>query len=106
MTKPETPTDPPAQPTTVPPSSDPVAWGDANVDGKVDLNDAVSILQFVALPAKYGLTAMGEINADCVDNGESGVNGSDALAVQMVDAKLLSVDELPISSTDLTAKQK
>ena len=33
-----------------------VHYGDATLDGNVNLNDAVAILQYVALPAKYPLT--------------------------------------------------
>ena len=104
---PEPTTAPPTEPTTAPPTGgEPVAWGDANVDGKVDLTDAVAILQYVALPAKYDLTATGEINADVVDNGTSGVNASDALAIQMLDAKLITADAFPLSGAELTAAQK
>ncbi|MBQ8960068.1 MAG: cellulase family glycosylhydrolase [Ruminococcus sp.] len=113
------PTDP--QPTTVKPTdpepstaplTDPQTtsgskelWGDANLDGKIDLSDTVAILQFAALPAKYPLTEQGEINADVVDNGTSGVNGVDALAIQMVDAKIITAGELPISKTELDTRK-
>ena len=72
-----------------------VKWGDANVDGKVDLSDAVAVLQFVALPKKYALTPQGEKNADVFENG-SGISGKDALVIQMVDAKLVSEETLPL----------
>ena len=95
------PTEPPTDVTTVPPTEPGLTpdWGDANIDGKVDLNDAVAILQYAALPAKYGLTDQGLVNADIVDNGESGANGVDALAIQMIDAKLLTREELPIAKS-------
>ncbi|MBQ8961440.1 MAG: DUF4981 domain-containing protein [Ruminococcus sp.] len=80
--------------------------GDANVDGRVDLSDAVAILQYTALPAKYPLTEQGMINGDVVDNGTSGVNGFDALAIQMADAGLLSTEDLPITSEEMTAELK
>ncbi|MBQ8961810.1 MAG: Ig-like domain-containing protein [Ruminococcus sp.] len=64
-------------------------YGDANVDGKVDLTDAVAILQYVALPAKYPLTEQGKKNADCHCPGD-GIGGKDALAIQMLDAKVIS----------------
>ena len=85
-------TDAPTQPYPEP------LWGDANCDGTVNLNDAVAILQFVALEAKYPLTDQGRVNADVVDNGASGVNATDALAIQMTDAKLFGTDEFPITS--------
>ena len=82
-------------------------WGDANVDGKVDLQDAVAILQYAALPAKYPLTDQGLLNADVVDNGTSGVNGIDALSIQMADAKLLDKDsDWPITKAAQDAKLK
>ena len=81
-------------------------WGDANVDGKVDLNDAVAVLQSVALPSKYPLSTQGALNADVIDNGTSGVNGTDALAIQMFDAKLFTADKFPMTSSALTALKK
>ncbi|MBQ8123519.1 MAG: leucine-rich repeat protein [Ruminococcus sp.] len=87
------------------PSGDEPVYGDANEDTSVNLNDAVAILQFVALPAKYALTEQGALNADVVDNGTSGVNGFDALAVQMADAKLIDpVKGFPITMDQLQKK--
>ncbi|MBQ3855459.1 MAG: hypothetical protein II762_02075, partial [Ruminococcus sp.] len=81
-------------------------WGDANCDDKVDLQDSVAILQYSALPAKYPLEAQGLLNADVVDNGTSGVNGIDALSIQMFDAKLIKQDEWPITKAAQDAKMK
>ena len=81
-------------------------WGDANVDKKVDLNDAVAILQYVALPTKYPLTSQGELNADVIDNGTSGVTGMDALAIQMFDAKLFTADAWPMSKAKMESYRK
>lgn len=67
--------------------------GDANENGTVDLSDAVAILQYVALPAKYGLSEQGKINADCYAPGD-GITGMDALAIQMLDAEV--VKKLPV----------
>ena len=58
--------------------------GDANGDGRLTLNDAVAILQYVALPAKYPLTGQCKSNADC--DGSAGITGGDALWVQLMDA--------------------
>ena len=88
------------------PSSGNEDLGDANVDGKVDLNDAVAILQYVALPAKYKLSDEGVDNADIIDRGTSGVNGKDALAVQMVDSKLIGLDKLPLTSAQMESYLK
>ncbi len=69
-----------------------VILGDANCDGKVTIADSTAILQALGNPDKYGLSATGAINADCCDPGD-GILPSDALAIQKIDAKLLS--ELP-----------
>ncbi|MBQ8959643.1 MAG: cellulase family glycosylhydrolase [Ruminococcus sp.] len=75
--------------TTVTTEEDQVLTGDANADGKLDLNDAVAILQYVSLPAKYPLSDEGMAAADCCDPGD-GITGKDALAIQMLDSKLIS----------------
>ena len=62
--------------------------GDANMDGTVDLSDAVLIMQSLANPDKYGLngtdenhiTEQGTANAD-VEGGD-GMTVNDALAIQ------------------------
>ena len=71
------------------PSTDPTGdtlYGDANCDGTVDISDAVLIMQNQANPEKYVISKQGLINADCVDNPK-GVTPTDALAIQMVEAK-------------------
>ncbi len=70
--------------------------GDANLDGKVTVADAVAILQHVALPDKYALTGAALENADVFDNGD-GVTAKDALIIQQVDAGIYKADELPVS---------
>ena len=67
--------------------------GDANEDNTVTLNDAVAILQFIALSEKYPLTAQGKLNADTYDRGEGSVSGIDALSIQKYDAGLTSLPE-------------
>ena len=70
--------------------------GDANCDEKIDLADAVLILQSIANPDKYGLngssddhiTQKGSLNADVV--GNDGVTASDALEIQKYTLKLIS----------------
>ena len=61
--------------------------GDANDDSRLTLNDAVAVLQFVALPEKYPLTAQGRFNADC--DGNAGISPGDALWIQRQDAGLV-----------------
>ena len=64
-------------------------WGDANVDGDVDMSDVVLIMQSLASPNKYGLggseksaiTAQGQANGD-VDTSSKGITSGDALRIQ------------------------
>ena len=64
-------------------------YGDANSDDKLDISDAVMILQAIANPQKYGtngydqyhLTLQGEVNSDCYLPG-TGMTSMDALAIQ------------------------
>ena len=74
-----------------------VTYGDVNNDGSVNLNDAVAVLQFVSLSTKYPLDARGKEAADVFDNGTSGINGNDALAIMMVDAGTLLQEQLPVT---------
>lgn len=64
------------------------AKGDANTDGKINVSDAVAVLQYISNSEKYPLTPEGIENADC--DGDPGVTGSDALAIQRIDAGLES----------------
>ncbi|MBR4509362.1 MAG: beta-mannosidase, partial [Ruminococcus sp.] len=66
--------------------------GDANLDDNVTVADAVAILQFIGNKDKYKLSDEAKANADCCDPGD-GITGSDALAIQKLDAKLIT--ELP-----------
>ena len=66
-----------------------ILYGDANCDGKVDLADAILIMQALANPDKYGengsdphhLTFSGRINGD-VDRSTKGLTSNDALRIQ------------------------
>ena len=68
--------------------------GDANVDGKVTVADAVAILQDLAYPDKYQLKPQGRINAD-VDKKVVGVSPGDAYALKQLDAGV--INELPLN---------
>ena len=70
-------------------------WGDANLDDRVTVADAVAILQHVALNDKYGLNGAALANADVYNNGD-GVTAKDALIIQQIDAKIYTLDQLPI----------
>ena len=64
-------------------------WGDTNCDGKVELADAILIMQALANPNKYGvngsadkhLTEDGRLNGD-VETGTKGLTGDDAVKIQ------------------------
>ena len=85
--------------TTVPDTDD-IIYGDANCDGKIDISDAVMILQAVSNTDKYGadgydethITLQGVRNGDCAGNGD-GLTPKDALAVQKFILELIT--ELP-----------
>jgi hypothetical protein len=72
-----------------------IIWGDADVDGDVDIDDVVTISCYVADATANPITAQGLLNADVYANG-SGVNSLDALSVQKYLVKV--IDELPESA--------
>ncbi|GEM_PF-1246829 len=78
-----------------------LTFGDVTDDGKIDLNDAVAILQYSALPKKYPLSENALLAADVLDNGTSGITGKDALVIMMIDAGLVKPDKLPLTSADI-----
>ena len=64
-----------------------ILYGDANLDGRVNVADAVAVLQFIANASKYPLTAEGNRNADC--DGTPGITGTDAITIQRIDAGIV-----------------
>ncbi len=76
-----------------------IFYGDANVNGEVNISDAVLIMQSISNPSEYNLSEQGRKNADVVDG--DGVTNVDALAIQMVEAKLLKTSDLPVTSGQL-----
>ncbi len=64
---------------------DEILPGDANLDAKITIADAVAIQQYLANSVKYPLTEQGLINADWFNSGD-GVTGADALKIQQMDA--------------------
>lgn len=72
-----------------------VKYGDANLDGKVNVADAVAVLQYIANKGKYPLDPQGLVNAE-VDGG-AGLTGTDAVVIQQVDAGLIKQTDLPLS---------
>ncbi len=99
------PTDPSEDPqttTTTGQQSGDRLWGDANLDQKVTVADATAILQSIANADKYTLKPDGKLNADVIDNGD-GPTAKDALAIQMMDAKLISQSDFPTTSEKLAS---
>ena len=62
--------------------------GDANVDGRVTVADAVAILQSIANQDKYALKPQGKVNGDV--DGAGGITANDALMIQKLDAGAIS----------------
>lgn len=69
-------------------------YGDVNEDGKISLADAVLIMQSLSNPNEYKLSLQAQINADVV--GNDGITPKDALAIQMVDLKLIDAKNFPL----------
>ncbi len=89
----------PTKPNTSQPSSgddNKIKLGDANEDGKVNISDAVLIMQSIANPEEFKLTEEGKNNADVADRG-NGVTGKDALAIQVVEIKVIKDSDLPLT---------
>ncbi len=76
--------------------------GDANENGEVTISDAVLIMQSIANPDEFKITAQGRLNGDVVDNG-NGLTNMDALAIQYVEIKTITSDELPMTAVELDA---
>ena len=67
------------------PAGDPsYVKGDANVDAKLNVADAVAVLQYITNNSKYPLGDVGIKLADV--DGIEGVTGEDAIAIQKIDA--------------------
>ena len=61
--------------------------GDANLDGKINVADAVTVLQYIGNAEKYPLSETAKKAADC--DGEPGITGSDAIMIQKYDAGII-----------------
>lgn len=61
--------------------------GDANGDSKVNVADAVAVMQYISNQTKYALTATALANADC--DGIAGISGNDAIMIQKMDAGII-----------------
>ena len=79
-----------------------ILYGDANEDGSVDIADATAIVQHMGNPDEYGLSEQGKLNADIINNGD-GVTGADAVALQLLEAKLVKQSDFPLSMAQYNA---
>ncbi|MBO4877268.1 MAG: beta-mannosidase [Ruminococcus sp.] len=77
-------------------SSSDTFYGDANLDKKITVADAVAVLQYIANQNKYALSEQALINADI--DGEAGITGGDAITIQKVDAGLVKQTALPLKA--------
>ncbi len=76
-----------------------IKYGDADTNGTVNISDAVLIMQSISNPGEYKLSEQGKKNADVVDG--DGVTNVDALAIQMLEAKLINLSDFPTTSNKL-----
>nr|AEV58492.1 scaffoldin C [Ruminococcus flavefaciens] len=88
----ETTTTPPATTTTTENKPGVSLRGDANLDNKVSVADAVAILQSIANKDKYALKPQGAVNGD-VEGNNDGITGADALRIQKWDAGVITTLE-------------
>lgn len=65
---------------------EPTLSGDTDCDDKVNINDAVLVMQSIANPDKYKISEQGKANADIDGNG---ITLSDAIAIQEMAASHL-----------------
>lgn len=71
-------------------------YGDANLDKKINVADAVAVLQYIANNTKYPLEPQGMINADV--DGSAGITGTDAVVIQQTDAGIIKSGDLPLKT--------
>lgn len=69
-------------------------WGDVNVDGKVDVADAVNLNKYLVGSAK--VTEQGLLNADCYNDKK--VNSSDTLIILKLLVMTYTQKDLPIKA--------
>ena len=86
--------EPTTEPETTTTVSSETKYGDANEDNKINMADAVAVLQNLANDSKYPLSAKGAINADC--DGDAGLTGTDAITILRVEAGEIEQSALPL----------
>ena len=82
-----------------------IVYGDANEDGKVNISDAVFIMQSIANPDEFKVKEQGKLNGDVIDSG-NGLTNMDALAIQYVEIKTITNEAFPMSAQELDALNK
>ena len=87
-----------AEPSTKPSDSAKAFAGDANLDGIVDIADAVAVASYVGDSKLNALESQGLINADVQGDG-NGVNANDALMIQQYLAGIISELTIPGGSS-------
>ncbi len=89
------------------PSDESILWGDTNLDGEVDMGDAIIIMQSLSNPQKYGvngtdenhITEEGLLRGD-VDISSIGLTSNDALTIQkFLINKIYSLDPILVATT-------
>jgi len=68
---------------------EPPLLGDANLDGRISVSDAVAILQYIANKDRFPLSAKAADNADVYNRGD-GITANDALSIQKLDAGIIA----------------
>ncbi|MDE6832936.1 MAG: glycoside hydrolase family 9 protein [Ruminococcus sp.] len=74
--------------------TDTILYGDSDCNGKVNVADAVLIMQYIVNMDKFKISEQGMKNADVV--GNDGITSSDALAIQMININLLKQSDFPL----------
>ena len=76
-----------------PPSDSTILYGDANLDGNVDIADAVAVSAYVGDSENNSLEPQGILNGDVQGDG-NGLNANDALTIQQYLANIIKT--LPV----------
>ncbi len=76
-----------------PPSDSTILYGDANLDGNVDIADAVAVSAYVGDSENNSLEPQGILNGDVQGDG-NGLNANDALTIQQYLANIIK--KLPV----------
>ncbi|MBQ9604772.1 MAG: dockerin type I repeat-containing protein, partial [Firmicutes bacterium] len=84
----------------VPPAPEPVLYGDADLNEKIEAGDAAMILQYVL--NKSALTVDEKFETRCDVDGENGVTANDAATV--LQKTLNGSFKMPVESTDTTVR--